>query len=95
MVAKSNFKMPRNAMYVDEIGLLNEQIDELEARRDKLIGRINKKIGLISGHEFQATVFEKKNAWLNGPKIKRLLGEDTFAKCWKRNTSVCVRVTKL
>lgn len=93
--ATKKFVVSRKAQAVDRIGEIDQLIAELETERSALIEKINLKPTNIIGTEFKARVYEMTSTWLDHKRVKRALGIEGYAKCFRRKTVIAVRVTPL
>jgi hypothetical protein len=94
-MAKTAFVMSKEMADVERLGALKEQIAALQREHDKLETRLRKKLGRRIGLTFMLNVFDSTNKTFNYARAKRLLGADTYARCWKENAYRTSRLTKL
>lgn len=82
-----------DAQRVDELGLLKEQIAEIEKKlkRKGLLGKT------IAGNLFEAKVYGRFAASLDRAKLLKIITEEQLNACIKRSKteSLCLRVQRI
>lgn len=86
-------KRMTDAQRVDELGILKEQVAELEAKlkRKGLLGKT------VTGNLFEASVFDRFNTKLNRTKLLKLITEEQLQSCMttSKTKSICLRVKRI
>jgi hypothetical protein len=93
--ASKGFVLSRKQEYIEEIGSIDEHIEELTLRREKLISKLQKYPGRSLGLTFQSNVYTRMHTSLNTVKIKRLLGPVKYASCLRRKEITVVLVRRI
>lgn len=89
------FVLSRKQLVIEEIGSINEQIEALKARKELLSTKLGKYLGKSLGLNFQANVFTRNQTTLDKAKVKKLLGEDKYARCLTSHEVTIVSVRRL
>lgn len=83
-MATSKFVPSTKSALVDEIGDLDARIGALKLQRERLVKRINKKIGSIEGALYKATIFDTTPSVFVHARARKKLGEAAYQACFKR-----------
>jgi hypothetical protein len=92
---KKPFAVTQKQINIDRLGEIRAEIAELQLEHDKLVARFTKTTGRFQGLEYKINVYDSHNLTFNHARARRLLGADTYARCWKRNEYRTLRITTL
>lgn len=93
--ATRGFVLSRKQQYIEEVGAINEQMEELKARKELLCAKLEKFTGKTQGVSFYLNVFTRNQTNLDKAKVKRMLGEVKYAKCLTSHEVTIVSVKRL
>jgi hypothetical protein len=82
-----------DAQRVDELGLMKEQVADLESKL-KRKGLLGKK---IAGNLFEATIYGRHSTKLNRTKLLKLISEEQLQACMvtSKTESICLSVKRI
>ena len=91
--APRNIRCMRRIEVIDAVAEIDRAIAQLQEERARLLRQFEGKEGTFYGEEARVMAYNMDTAFLDHHKVRRVLGEDGYRKCFTKRRVHVVRVT--